>query len=63
LIIDFTPVLLGDVNLDGMISLLDVAPFVNRLSTGTYQAEADTNCDGAITLLDVSPFVTILSGG
>lgn len=67
LIVNFTPpgggVLVGDVNLDGVVSLLDVAPFVNRLSTGTYQAEADINEDGFVNLLDVNPFVALLSGG
>jgi hypothetical protein len=54
---------LGDVNQDGLISLLDVAPFVNRLTTGTFQCEADINMDGAVTLLDVAGFVAILTGG
>ena len=56
-----TGVLLGDVNLDGNVNLLDVEPFVDRLLTGTFQAEADTNQDGAVNLLDVDPFIEILS--
>ena len=56
-------VLLGDVNLDGIVSLLDVAPFVDRISTSTFQAEADCNEDGFVNLLDVDPFVLILTGG
>ncbi len=35
--------LLGDVNLDGMVNLLDVDPFINLLTNGTFQAEADCN--------------------
>ena len=54
-------VLLGDVNLDGDVNLLDVAPFVELVSTGTFQAEADTNQDGAVNLLDVGPFVSLLA--
>lgn len=54
-------VLLGDVNLDGTVNLLDVAPFVNLLSSGNYQAEADINSDGAVNLLDVAGFVELLS--
>jgi hypothetical protein len=54
---------LGDVNLDGIISLLDVAPFVALLTSGTFQCEADINGDGAVTLLDVAGFVAILTGG
>ena len=54
---------LGDVNQDGVTNLLDVGPFVELLSTGSFQIEADTNQDGAVNLLDVEPFVQILSGG
>lgn len=57
------PVLLGDVNLDGVVNLLDVAPFVDRIATGTYQAEADVNQDGSVNLLDVDPFIDVLAGG
>ena len=55
-------VLLGDVNLDGQVNLLDVAPFVAVLSSGIYQREADCNQDGTVDLLDVDPFIQILSG-
>ena len=55
-------VLLGDVNLDGIVDLLDVAPFVERITTGTFQAEADINMDGSVDLLDVAPFVDLLTG-
>ena len=55
-------VLKGDVNLDGAINLLDVGPFVERLSENEFQAEADVNCDGAVNLLDVGPFVMLLGG-
>lgn len=55
-------VLLGDVNLDGAVNLLDVSPFVSVVANGTYQAEADINQDGEVNLLDVEPFVAILSG-
>ena len=56
-------VLLGDVNLDGAVNLLDVDFFIARLSTGTYQAEADCNEDGEINLLDVDSFIAILGDG
>ena len=54
--------LLGDVNLDGIVNLLDVAPFVQILSDGGFQSEADVNQDGAVDLLDVPPFVDLLGG-
>ena len=53
--------LIGDVNLDGSVDLLDVAPFVALLEDGVFQAEADINGDGAVDLLDVAPFVNLLA--
>ena len=55
-------ILLGDVNGDGVVNLLDVQPFVDAISTGTYIPEADINQDGVVNLLDVQPFIEILSG-
>ncbi|MEM9410207.1 MAG: dockerin type I domain-containing protein [Planctomycetota bacterium] len=54
---------IGDVNVDGLVNLLDVEPFIQRLSNGSFQAEADCNEDGVVNLLDVEPFVAILGGG
>ena len=56
-------VVLGDVNQDGAVNLLDVGPFVGLVSAGQFQAEADINQDGAVNLLDVGPFVSLLSNG
>ena len=55
--------LLGDVNCDGIVSLLDVGPFVELITNGDFSAKADINEDGAVDLLDVGPFVTLLTGG
>ena len=55
--------LLGDVNLDGMVSFLDIAPFVTVLLNGQLQAEADINGSGNVDFLDIAPFVAILTGG
>ena len=56
-------VTLGDVNLDGVVNLLDVQPFVLLVSSSEYQPEADCNPDGSVNLLDVSSFVDLLIGG
>ena len=56
------PVLLGDVNMDGTVDLLDVGPFVDSLNTGQYLREADMNMDCQLNLLDVSLFVDALAG-
>ena len=57
-----TPILLGDVNLDGAVDFLDISPFIMALSMGEFQDEADCNEDGMVDFLDISPFIAILSG-
>lgn len=57
------PFLLGDVNGDGVVNLLDIAPFVNLISSGGFLPAADINGDGVVNLLDIGPFVDLLSGG
>lgn len=54
-------VLMGDVNLDGFVNFLDIGPFINLLSAGSFQAEADVNEDGAVNFLDIAVFIGLLS--
>ena len=54
--------LLGDANCDGVTNLLDVAPFVEQISGGTFVDKSDLNRDGVVNLLDVGPFVALLNG-
>lgn len=56
------PALLGDVDLDGFVTFLDISPFIALLSSSGFQAEADCNEDGMVTFLDIAPFISILSG-
>ena len=56
-----SPVLLGDVNLNGTVDFLDIAPFISILSTGAFQAEADVDQSGSVDFLDILPFIGILS--
>jgi len=53
-------VLLGDVNLDGGVDFLDVAPFIALLIDGQFQAEGDIDDSGVVDFLDVGPFIDIL---
>ena len=55
--------MIGDVNQDGSIDLLDVGPFVDLLTSGEFLCEADVNEDMGVNLLDVGPFVELLTGG
>ena len=58
-----TEVILGDINCDGVIDLLDVAPFVDLITSGMFLEKADINVDGTVDLLDIAPFVELLIGG
>ena len=60
--VDEPSFILGDVNGDGVVNLLDVTPFVEAITTGNFVAEADINGDGVVNLLDVDPFVDLLIG-
>ena len=55
-------VLLGDVNCDFVVDLLDVEPFVDALTSGEFNDKADINSDGSVNLLDVPAFIDLLSG-
>ena len=59
-IIEEPVLLLGDVNLDGVVNFLDITPFISHLSTSEYRAEADINQDEAVTFLDIMPFISLL---
>ena len=52
--------ILGDLNGDGVVNLLDVAGFVEAITTGEFVCEADINEDGAVNLVDVGPFIDLL---
>ena len=68
-------VLLGDMNLDGVVDTADVAPFVLALTDPeTYKSQfdvtqatmialGDINQDGVFDTADVAPFVQLLVGG
>ena len=59
---DFPALLIGDVNLDGVVDFLDISPFIALLSAGNFQAQADCDENGEVNFLDISPFIAILSG-
>ena len=56
-------VLLGDINLDGFVNFLDIAPFIARLTSGVYQIEADVDQSGTVGFLDITGFIVALTGG
>ena len=55
-------VLIGDVNLDGMVGFGDIPSFIDRVLTSTFQAEADITGDGAVGFDDIVPFIDLILG-
>ena len=55
------PVLMGDMNQDGVKDLSDVAVFVDFLTSGEYTIEGDFDKNGSIDLVDTLPFVFAIS--
>ena len=51
---------LGDVNGDGVVSVLDVVQIVNMVLESEYNASADVNGDGSTDVLDVILIVIMI---
>ena len=53
-------ILLGDVNLDGVVNFSDIPAFIALLQSGEFQAEADCNGSGDVDFSDIPLFIDIL---
>ena len=54
--------LLGDVNGDGAVNFLDIAPFIEVLSVDGFLEAADINQDGEVNFFDIFPFIERICG-
>ena len=52
----------GDINEDGIVSLLDIGGFIDLILTDSFLCQGDFNGDGAVDLLDVQGMIDVLSG-
>jgi len=59
---DDCTVLLGDVNNDGNLNVLDVVIINNLVLADQYNSSADLNSDGTINVLDIVQLVNIILG-
>ena len=55
--------ILGDVNQDGILNILDIVIMVNLVLSNQYNLIADVNEDDVVNVLDVVMMVNILVGG
>ena len=53
--------LLGDINGDGVVNLLDIQPFIDLINSGDFKRAGDLNGDGVVDLLDVAGFIQELT--
>jgi hypothetical protein len=59
-VVDPVVVVLGDFDGDGMVTFLDIQPFIEGLSAGTFLPIGDVNQDGLFNFGDISPFIGLL---
>ena len=50
--IEAPTVLFGDVDGNAVVNLLDVAPFVDLITSGAFQPDADVNQDAIVDMFD-----------
>ncbi len=55
-----TPVLKGDVDVDGDVDFDDIPAFISVLQSGVFQAEADCDCSTIVDFSDIPAFILIL---
>ncbi len=59
----FQNIILGDLNADGILNILDIVLMINMILSNEYSVAADVNEDGFVDILDVVIMVNILVGG
>ena len=55
--------ILGDVNYDGILNILDIVLMINMILNDEYYVIGDVNEDGSVNILDVVIMANILVGG
>jgi len=56
-----TTFVLGDADMNGVVNILDITPFIAILSAGDFQLESDIDGNGIVNILDITPFIALLS--
>ena len=61
--LSYNEVILGDINGDEILNVLDIVLMINMILANEYSIVADVNEDGFVNILDVVIMVNILVGG
>ncbi len=59
-IVEGEEILIGDLNGDGIVNILDIVQVVNLVLANEYEANGDLNSDGIINVLDIVQLVNII---
>lgn len=59
-VINSSPVILGDVDMNGVVDFVDIPAFIAILQAGDFKAEADVNQDTVVNFQDIPAFIAIL---
>ena len=54
--------LLGDINNDGVVNVIDIILVVNYILDDLYITEGDVNNDGVLNILDIVTITTLILG-
>ena len=54
--------MLGDINGDGFLNVLDVVLIVNQILSNEYYESSDLNSDDALNILDIVQLVNLILG-
>ena len=60
---DCGEILLGDINGDQILDILDIVIMISTILNNEYSIVADVNEDGSVNVLDVIVMINILVGG
>ena len=52
--------IIGDINDDGAVNILDIVQLANMILSNEYQESADINSDGILNILDIVQLVNII---
>ena len=54
--------MLGDINSDEVVNILDIIQLANMILSGDYSDNADLNSDGVLNILDIVILTTLILG-
>ena len=52
--------LIGDLNLDGVLNILDIVSLVNQILVNEYNVDSDLNSDGEVNILDIVQLINLI---